>query len=1188
MPATRNNSMKLSIPSAAALLTVAILSLTAAAMPPHPDLVEQLRAEGRLHELAQRLEQAKARGVWSTDVASVDPRSPSGKALWVEPGEVDTFRVIVLLVDFSDNEAESGATFAQTADFEHLLFSSNPNDLHLSMTEFYEKNSYGGFYLIGDVAGWYRLPHTYAWYVQGQNGWGSYPQNAQGMAEDAILAADPDVDYSQYDNNGDGWIDGLFIVHAGPGAEQTGSSDQIWSHQWSLPTTLNLDGVSLRDYSMEPEEYQGIGIMTMGVFAHEYGHYLGLPDLYDTDYSSAGVGKWSLMAGGSWNASGNLPAFFDAWCKSQLGFLNPIDVEANMVDVDIPGSYDSSVAYRLWSDGQPGPQYFLVENRRAVGYDSPIPASGLLIYHVDETQGGNQDEWHPLVGIEQADGRNDLQNDVNSGDGGDVWSSQTASTFDDLSIPNTRDYSGSPTGTAVWNISPPGHSMTASFDINFWRPRFTLLGSDFDDAAFGNGNGIPEAGDTITFVFTLGNAWAPVDNVTGTLSCNNSDVTFVNPSANIGTIGTSGSGDNSADPITFTISTDFEPCIDSFFLEITSDNPQGGAWYGLELHLGEPGILVIDDDDGADWERAVTDVLQEHRIPFDVHNTAMQGSPTAILLSEYATVMWLTGDSRPDILSSSDIAAMQGFLDNGGNLFLTGQAILRQLDTDFPVFLSDYLKAEYSSDLLYPLINGVAGSPVGDGLSVRYASGTNQTDPQTMIPTGGSEPAFELPVGGVTGLTYEGSYRLVLFSFGLEGVSDNFVTSGYNTRADVLGRILDFFDDTQESHNPTVTDIWIEGEQLDHVTGDAPTFGWSTADTTGASVQQYQVKVGTGTYCNNRDNVWNPAVFTGDDSTVVYAGQAFEDGSEYSFSVRVYNGQSWSEFADITFRTNSIPPAGQALRPKDDTLVATPTPTLRGNFAADADGDNLTYEFEVFSDSAMTNLVASVTNLVLVSPPYQWEVDVPLAEDERYFWRSRAYDGYEHGDYSEPASFYVNASNQAPSVFDLIAPADGDTVSEPFPLMTWHAASDSDPLDPIEYSLWISEGPSFTTFTEMSRLVDTVEFTPHPVGQNRHFYWKVKAVDLAGAETWSSQTYEFYSPQEGGQGCCQVRGDTNSDQSIDVSDLVRLTSYMFQGGPAPDCMDEADVNGNGSGPDISDLVYLVSYMFSGGPPPPAC
>lgn len=1118
----------------------------------------------------------------------MDPRSPHGKALWVEPGAVDTFRVLVLLIDFSDNQAESGATFAQPVDFEHLLFSHNSSDPHLSMTEFYEMNSYGGFYMIGDVAGWYRLENTYDWYVQGQNGWGSYPQNAQGMAEDAILAADPDIDYSQYDNDGDGWIDGLFIVHAGTGAEQTGSDDQIWSHKWSIPTTLNLDGVNIRDYSMEPEEYQGVGIMTMGVFAHEYGHYLGLPDLYDTDYSSAGIGRWSLMAGGSWNANGSLPAFMDAWCKSQLGFLDPINVESNLVDVDIPASYDSAVAYRLWSDGSAGPQYFLIENRQAMGYDAPIPGSGLLIYHVDESQGGNQDEWHPLVGIEQADGRTDLQNDVNSGDGTDVWSDGIASEFDDLSVPNTRTYSGSPTGTAVWGISSPGEVMTASFDIGFWRPRFSLLDSQFDDAAYGNGNGVPEAGETITFTFTLGNTWAPADNVTGTVTCDNNDIVFDNPSANVGTIGTSGSADNSGDPITFTIPAGFEPCIDSFFLDITSDHPEGVASYGLELHLGTPSILVVDDDGGADWDQAITGVLEERHLPFDLHSTNIEGSPSGSTLNDYPIVVWLTGDARPDILSTAETASMQDFMDGGGNLLLTGQSIVRQLDNDNPGFLNDYLKTEYTSDLLYPIMDGVPGSPIGDGISIRYASGTNQTDPQTIDTTGGSVPAFELPVGGITGLTYDGSYRLVLFSFGFEGISDDFVSSGYATKREVLDRILGFFDDSQETTNPLVSDIWIEGEQLNRVVGDSPVFGWSVVDSLGGAIEQYQVKVGTGTLCHNRDNLWDPATFSGDDTAVTYAGPSLEDGEEYAFSIRVYNGQNWSPFADVAFRTNTPPPAGQTITPTDDTLVTTNLPSLRRSVISDGDGDELTYAFEVYSDSGLTNLVTSVDNLILATPPYLWTVDVVLAEDQRYFWRSRAFDGYENGDYTEAASFYVNAENQAPFSFDLIQPADGDTVDTPFPLLVWQAAVDADPLDRIEYALQLSEDPSFATYTEMSGLDDTVEFTPYPVGENRQFYWRVKAVDLAGAQTWSSQTREFYSPQDGSPGCCQTRGDTNGDESVDVTDLVHLATYMFQGGQPPDCMDEADINGDGQGPDISDLVYLISYMFSGGPVPPEC
>ena len=114
------------------------------------------------------------------------------------------------------------------------------------------------------------------------------------------------------------------IIHSGPGAEFTGNVNDIWSHKWGI-TPQSRDGVLISSYAIMPEYWSTPGDITIGVFAHELGHVFGLPDLYDRDGSSRGVGRWSLMATGAWNGSlGNSPAHLDAWCKVQLGFVTPI------------------------------------------------------------------------------------------------------------------------------------------------------------------------------------------------------------------------------------------------------------------------------------------------------------------------------------------------------------------------------------------------------------------------------------------------------------------------------------------------------------------------------------------------------------------------------------------------------------------------------------------------------------------------------------------------------------------------------------------------------------------------------------------------------------------------------------------------------------------------------------------------
>ncbi len=1164
-----------------------IIVATALASPPAPELVERLKGSPQWDRIVERLSVAREQGFFSSSIdGSVsDPESKS--TLLFDPNVVDTFRVLVILADFDDNPASGGMVYGTVADFERILFSSDPSDGTYSMREFYYDNSYGNFVLLGDVAGWYRMPETYAYYVNGNNGFGPYPQSAAGMAYHSILAADPDVDYSQYDNDGNGWIDGVFIVHAGPGAEQTGSSDQIWSHASAIPFTVTLDGTNIRSYTTEPEENTSSGLVTFGVYAHEYGHFLGLPDLYDTDYSSSGIGRWSLMAGGSWNNNGLRPAFLDAWCKSQLGFISVTNITANSVNVEIPSSYHNPIAYRLWQNGSVGPQYFLVENRRSVGFDNFIPGSGLLIFHIDETVGGNSNEAHPKVAVEQADGLFELEAGTSSGDAFDVWSAATKSEFDDLSTPDTRMYTGAKTKTAVWDISASDSVMYANFDISYSRPRFVMWQGTFSDSAFGNNNGVVEEGESITFSFLLQNLWLSGTNVTGTLSSDNNDIVFDIPSVNIGTVpGDGGNGDNFSSPIVFTIPVGFTPCIDSFYLEVTSDNPLGDATFGFELHIGNPAFLVVDDDNGASWEEAVTSQLYNRRIPFDLHDKSTAGSPTGAQLSNYSIVIWLTGDDRADIMSAADISAMQTFLDNGGNLFLNGQGVVNELNTDDPAFLNDYLHASFHSDLLYPLMFGVDLSPIGDGIKIRYGSTTNQTNPQIMNPLGSALANFVIPSGEATGISFDSTYRVVLFSFGFEAISGQF--SGYANQDTVFQRILDFFVDDSSSLNPSIANMVIAAQASQNVTDHTPEFHWSVSDTTANPVIEYQVAVGTGNLCYNNDNMWSPAIFSGNDTSIIYAGDPLQDGMSYVFRVRVNNGVTWSRWYEFPFRMNAVPDAGYAILPIDGDLVTTSTPLLSRANSFDADEDALEYEFEVYSDSGLTVLAASISGITEGTATTTWVVDPSLEEDTRFWWHSRAFDGYEYGEYHAPFSFVVNAVNQPPNSFSLAAPADKDTVFETYPTMYWHPTDDSDPGDAVYYVMQVSADSGFATYDEVTVYSDTSAVMPVPAELDSAYFWRVRAVDLAGSITWSTETFIFFTENTS---CCLARGNVDHDPTgtIDIGDLVYLVDYMFTGGAAPECFDEADVDASGAPPiDVSDLVYLVDYMFNGGAVPVGC
>ena len=403
------------------------------------------------------------------------------------PAPPDSMKALILLVDFSDNPATYSA-----ADFDSLIFGMNEN----SMRRYYSEVSYNEFTISrsSQVVGPLRMTKLYHDYTDHNFGFGSYPDNVQGLVMDACTQAEPLVIFADFDQDGDGYVDAIFIVHAGPGAEETGDSTDIWSHQWQLSDGSNgcpgpynsPDGVAVDMYSMEPEEMQSTSSrITCGVFVHEFGHQLGLPDLYDRDYSTNGLGLFCLMAAGSWGGSGSThdgssPSHPCAWIKYQLGWVTPLAVERTTVsrreNQMLASSATSPSSVRLMEDPG-GPdwtanggmgEYFLVENRYRTGFDQSLPGDGLLILHCDDTRRSisgeqNDDEDHPLVGIMQADGDAAfLLSDW--GVAADLWQNDSSG-FGQSSTPPSWDYSNNPTGVSVYDISASGTSMTASFWI---------------------------------------------------------------------------------------------------------------------------------------------------------------------------------------------------------------------------------------------------------------------------------------------------------------------------------------------------------------------------------------------------------------------------------------------------------------------------------------------------------------------------------------------------------------------------------------------------------------------------------------------------------------------------------------------------------------------------------------------------
>lgn len=475
------------------LVMICLFFTVASAMPPHPALLRKIQSgESPAPIFMANPEYRVIKGI---DQGLSEP-------LFEPRAQLSNYNFLTILIGFSDRP---GVTPPQIFDSLVYAGTANPGPWGPSLRNFYYRASYGNFNIttvnIPSSLGWSTSPFSRYYYTQAGGsysyGMGTYPNNSQALCEMAINIVDPLVNFANYDNNSDGFVDGLIIVHAGPGAEITGDTLHIWSHEWSI-TPQTRDGVQISTYSVVPEyRYTpSPNDNTVGVFAHEFGHVLGLPDFYDYGYDSYGLGEWSLMATGSWNGnrgggdvwSGCSPAFLDAYSRVFLGFVTPTNVAYDMFHVMIPAVEDSAKVYRLWTQGIIGPEYFLAEYRSFIYTDTALANMGLTIYHVDEAQPNNDNQWWPgmppmlhyKVALEQADNLYNLEHNINGMDLGDPYPGSTVNpAFSAMTSPSSNNYYGISTMVSIHNLNHmPPLRIVADFFVGATAPSCNYLPGD--------------------------------------------------------------------------------------------------------------------------------------------------------------------------------------------------------------------------------------------------------------------------------------------------------------------------------------------------------------------------------------------------------------------------------------------------------------------------------------------------------------------------------------------------------------------------------------------------------------------------------------------------------------------------------------------------------------------------------------
>lgn len=382
-------------------------------------------------------------------------------------------RPCVILVQFPDRAFAAGRDLPF---FRNLFFSPEP--AALSMRRFYQENSYAKLDVDGQVIPQvFTADHELAFY--GRDTSPGAEGHCNDLARELLKKAHASGhSFAGFDGNGDGTIDALIIVHAGPGEENTQNINDIWSHA-STGIQENHDGVHIPGFLIVSE------MSPVGTLAHEYGHYLGLPDLYDRTPSfrpdSHGVGVWCLMSHGNWagpdagngSMDGTVPNHLSAWCKVKLGWIEPRVITGSEVSVAIRPSRPSPTVLKLSRQGGRSREYFLLEYRWKEKLDRPylprfdeyVRTRGMVIWHIDEGQTNNDNSRRYMVAIVQPDGRRDLEKARNHGDAGDVYPGwvdreQTqplnVRAFNAASNPSSALHDGTDSLVRVTRIQDPG------------------------------------------------------------------------------------------------------------------------------------------------------------------------------------------------------------------------------------------------------------------------------------------------------------------------------------------------------------------------------------------------------------------------------------------------------------------------------------------------------------------------------------------------------------------------------------------------------------------------------------------------------------------------------------------------------------------------------------------------------------
>ena len=376
---------------------------------------------------------------------------------------------IIILVNFADktfNAANNQALFNNIANTEGF----NQGNFNGSMHDYFTSQSNGQFDLTFDVVGPVTLSQNYAYY--GQNNSAGDDMRPEQMVVEACNLVEDMVDFNDYDWDGDGEVDQVYIVYAGKGEADGGAKDTIWPHEWELSETysdFDIDGVHINTYACGPELNGSSQINGLGTMCHEFTHCLGLPDFYDTrtNGTNFGMDSWSLMDYGCYNNNGYTPCNYTGYERMFCGWVEPIELTEDMQVTGMKSLEDYGDVYIMYNPGHHD-EYYILQNVQKKGWDLYAESKGLMIMHVDY----DKDIWQQDV-VNNTTSRQrctifPADNSLSSySTYGDLFPYNSNNSFGNNTSPAAKLYNANTDGTKLMNIEITGITQKSNGTIEF-------------------------------------------------------------------------------------------------------------------------------------------------------------------------------------------------------------------------------------------------------------------------------------------------------------------------------------------------------------------------------------------------------------------------------------------------------------------------------------------------------------------------------------------------------------------------------------------------------------------------------------------------------------------------------------------------------------------------------------------------